>query len=72
MLLALIIWAIVGVFVLYHLHETNYLEDLSPKTMGVVCLICGPVTWFFFILGLIVGVVQVIILLMEKVSGHDD
>ena len=66
MLLALIIWAIVGIFVLYHLYETNYLDDISGGTMAVVCLICGPVTWVLLVLGLIVGLVQAIILILER------
>ena len=65
----LIIWTILGIFMLAQLCEGFYLDDASPKAVFVICLICGPLAFTLFLFGLVKGF---LILLLEHMDMEDE
>lgn len=64
----LIVWAILGIFMYAQLHDGYYLEDISPKTMLIISIICGPLILALFLFGVVKGL---IILLLEYLEDKE-
>ena len=65
-MILLIIWGVLGLIVAGCLYTRNYLDDISFKTTIVVSFICGPICWCVCFVGILTGIVQVIITLLER------
>lgn len=67
MWIALLMWAILGGFTIFSLcDQGDFFGNMSFKTMTVVCLICGPCGWAWYILSLCVALVKFIVILLEE------
>lgn len=54
----LIMYGIMGLFFMVQLEDDHYLEDISDKTLGVLCLICGPITLATFLIIMLTKILQ--------------
>lgn len=66
-MLSMILWTVIGVFVLLCLNNDGYLDSVkNAKTMAIVCGLCGPIGWVIFIFATIVAFIESLIDWMDR------